>query len=75
MREAILGGQTAFAEGGFVQGSGATEAADLDTLFQKYADSGYATGGSVSPQAMANDNLVYDPDEIDAIAAQIRGAN
>jgi len=74
MRDAILKGQTAFAEGGSVQGSGATEAADLDTLFQKYADPGYAMGGSVSPRAMANDNLVYDPNEIDAIAAQIRGA-
>jgi hypothetical protein len=63
------------AYGGSVQGSGATEAADLNTLFQKYADPGYAMGGSVSPQAMANDNLVYDPDEIDAIAAQIRGVN
>jgi hypothetical protein len=47
MREAILGGQTAFAEGGSVQDSGATEAADLNTLFQKYADPGYAEGGSV----------------------------
>ena len=64
-----------FAQGGSVQGSGATEAADLDTLYQKYADPGYATGGLVSPQATANDNLVYDPDEIDAIAAQIRGVN
>jgi hypothetical protein len=64
-----------YAQGGSVQGSGATEAADLNTLFQKYADPGYAMGGSVSPQAMANDNLVYDPDEIDAIAAQIRGVN
>jgi len=64
-----------FARGGSVQDSGATEAANLDTLFQKYADPGYAMGGSVSPRAMANDNLVYDPDEIDAIAAQIRGAN
>ena len=64
-----------YAQGGSVQGSGATEAADLDTLYQKYADPGYATGGLVSPQATANDNLVYDPDEIDAIAAQIRGVN
>jgi hypothetical protein len=64
-----------FARGGSVQDSGATEAADLNTLFQKYADPGYAMGGSVSPQAMANDNLVYNPDEIDAIAAQIRGVN
>jgi len=75
MREAILGGQTAFARGGSVQDSGATEAADLDTLFQKYADPGYAMGGSVSPRTMTNDNLVYNPDEIDAIAAQIRGVN
>jgi len=45
MREAILSGQTAFAEGGSVQNSGATEAADLDTLYQKYADPGYAFGG------------------------------
>lgn len=91
MREAILGGQTAYAEGGSVQDSGATEAADLDTLYQKYADPGYAMGGPVGMQstgdaygasqmssggqAMANDNLVYNPDEIDAIAAQIRGVN
>jgi hypothetical protein len=61
--------------GGSVQGSGATEAADLDTLYQKYADPGYAMGGSVSPRTMTNDNLVYNPDEIDAIAAQIRGVN
>jgi hypothetical protein len=40
-----MGGQTAFADGGSVQGSGATEAADLDTLYQKYADPGYALGG------------------------------
>jgi len=30
---------------------------------------------SAGGQAMANDNLVYNPDEIDAIAAQIRGVN
>jgi soluble lytic murein transglycosylase-like protein len=72
MREAIMKGQTDFAEGGHVQGYADGGSADnsLAALYEKYYGEpttriSYAQGGSVDSAA------VYDPAVIAAIAASI----
>jgi len=79
MRDAIMKGQTEFARGGSVQGyaTGGPTDNSLEALYNKYAGptmrqrtrARYAEGGPVSSAA------IYDPAEIDALAASIIEGN
>ena len=72
-------GQTAYAQGGPVQGyaTGGPTDNSLEALYRKYAEptmrqrtrARYAEGGPVSSAA------IYDPAEIDALAASIIEGN